>query len=67
MGFMTEITKEEVNETLFSLGKMSARLPSDEGKRLFMMGDILNKYISQLETENYMLRNGDDFDMDGRC
>ena len=64
---MTDITKEEVNETLFNLGKMSARLSSDEGKRLFMMGDLLNKYISQLETENYELRNGDEFDMDGRC
>jgi hypothetical protein len=64
---MSEITKEEVNETLFSLGKMSARLSKDDGKRLFMMGDILNKYISQLETENHMLRNGDEFDMDGRC
>jgi len=64
---MTKITKEEVNETLFNLGKMSARLPSDEDKRLFMMGDVLNKYISQLETENYELRNDDNFDMDGRC
>ena len=64
---MSEITKEEVNETLFSLGKMSARLSKDDGKRLFMMGDILNKYIIQLETENHMLRNGDEFDMDGRC
>ena len=76
---MTKITKEEVNETLFNLGKMSARLPSDEGKRLFMMGDVLNKYISQLEKRPAINKNdglvcakcygklSDDFDMDGRC
>ena len=61
------VTKEEVDEALFNLGKMSARIAKDDGKRLFMIGDILNKYISQLETDNYILRNGDEFDMDGRC
>jgi hypothetical protein len=63
----SNVTKEEVDEALFSLGKMSARIAKDDGKRLFMIGDILNKYISQLETDNYILRNGDEFDMDGRC
>jgi len=61
------VTKEEVDEALFNLGKMSARIAKDDGKRLFMIGDILNKYISQIETENYILKNGDEFDMDGRC
>jgi hypothetical protein len=43
------------------------RLPLDEAKRLHMMIDVIASYMTQLAEENDKLRNGDDFDMDGRC
>lgn len=57
---MTEITEVEFNEALFNIGKLSARIPSDEGKRLNMLMATVMKYTKQLE-------KNDDFDMDGRC
>jgi len=58
---MTKITEVEVNEALFNIGKLSARIPSDEGKRLTMLIGTVMKYMKQLK------KNEDDFDMDGRC
>jgi hypothetical protein len=64
---MTEITEVEVNEALFNIGKLCGRIPSDEGKRLHMLMVTVMKYKKQLEKENDKLKNGDEFDMDGRC
>jgi predicted ribonuclease YlaK len=65
---MTDLTKEvEVNEALFNIGKLIGRLPSDESKRLSMLMATVMKHMKQLEKENAQLRDGDDFDMDGRC
>jgi hypothetical protein len=61
------VTEVEANEALFNIGKLCARIPSDEGKRLHMMASTLMKYIKQLTKENERLKNGDEFDMDGRC
>ena len=58
---MTEITKEDADEAFFNLGKLMARLPLDEAKRLEMMVQVIGSYVEQLEKKN------DDFDMDGRC
>jgi hypothetical protein len=60
-------TKTDCDEAFFSLGKLMARLPLDEAKRLEMMVRIICSYVGQLEKENDRLRNGDEFDMDGRC
>jgi hypothetical protein len=62
-----EFTRADVNEAFINVGKLMARLPSDEAKRLHMMIDVIASYMSQLAEENDKLRNSDDFDMDGRC
>jgi hypothetical protein len=54
-------TKKDADEAFFNLGKLMARLPLDEAKRLEMMVQVIGSYIEQLEKKN------DDFDMDGRC
>jgi hypothetical protein len=61
------VTEIEADEALFNIGKLCARIPSDEGKRLHMLAATLMKYKRQLEKENKRLRDGDEFDMDGRC
>jgi hypothetical protein len=61
------VTEVEANEALFNIGKLCARIPSDEGKRLHMMTSTLMKYMKQLTKENERLKKGDEFDMDGRC
>jgi hypothetical protein len=67
MESMTEYTKKDADETFFNLGKLMGRIPLDEAKRLEMMVRIICSYVEQLEKDNYRLRNGDEFDMDGRC
>ena len=54
-------TKKDADEAFFNLGKLMARLPSDEAKRLEMMVQVIGSYVEQLEKKE------DDFDMDGRC
>jgi hypothetical protein len=54
-------TKKDADEAFFNLGKLMARLPLDEAKRLEMMVQVIGSYVEQLEKKN------DDFDMDGRC
>jgi len=61
------VTEVEANEALFNIGKLAGRINADEGKRLHMMTSTLMKYIKQLTKENERLKNGDEFDMDGRC
>jgi hypothetical protein len=63
MGFMNNVryTKKDADEAFFNLGKLMARLPLDEAKRLEMMVQVIGSYVEQLEKKN------DDFDMDGRC
>jgi hypothetical protein len=61
------VTEIEADEALFNIGKLCARIPSDEGKRLHMLAATLMKYKRQLEKENKRLRDGDEFDIDGRC
>lgn len=54
--------KEESQESLFNLGKLAGRIPSDEGKRLTMMLRVVSSYINYLEE-----RDKKDEDDDGRC
>jgi hypothetical protein len=58
---MTKITKEDADEAFFNLGKLMARLPLNEAKRLEMMVQVIASYVEQLEKKE------DEFDMDGRC
>jgi hypothetical protein len=58
---MTKITKEDADEAFFNLGKLMARLPLNEAKRLEMMIQVITSYVEQLEKKE------DEFDMDGRC
>jgi hypothetical protein len=60
-------TKEDADDAFFNLGKLMGRMPLDEAKRMEMIVRIICSYVEQLEKENDKLRNGDEFDMDGRC
>jgi hypothetical protein len=62
-----KITKEDANEAFFNLGKLAGKLSTDDGKRLYMLTQIVASYMAHLEEENKRLKNDDDFDMDGRC
>ena len=66
---MTDLkyTKKDADEAFFNLGKLMGRMPLDEAKRMEMIVRIICSYVEQLEKENDKLRNGDDFDLDGRC
>lgn len=48
---MTDLqhTKEDAQEAFYNIGKLAGRLPSDEGKRLFMLIQIVASYMTQLE------------------
>lgn len=55
---MTDVrfTKEDAQEAFYNLGLLGGRLPKDEGKRLYMLSQIiasrmttLEEYIAQLE------------------
>jgi hypothetical protein len=60
-------TRADVDEAFFNLGKMAGRLPADEGKRLAMLSQIIASFLEDVMEENKHLRNGDEFDIDGRC
>jgi len=62
-----KVTKDDANEAFFNLGKLAGKLSSDDGKRLYMLTQIVASYMAHLEEENKRLKNDDDFDMDGRC
>ena len=66
---MTDLkyTKKDADDAFFNLGKLMGRMPLDEAKRMEMIVRIICSYVEQLEKENDKLRNGDEFDMDGRC
>jgi hypothetical protein len=66
---MTDLkyTKKDADDAFFNLGKLMGRMPLDEAKRMEMIVRIICSYVEQLEKENDKLRNGDDFDLDGRC
>jgi hypothetical protein len=66
---MTDLkfTRADVNEAFVNVGRLMARLPTDEAKRLHMMIDVIASYMTQLAEENDRLRNSDNFDIDGRC
>ena len=59
-----KITKEDANEAFFNLGKLAGKLSSDDGKRLYMLTQIVASYMAHLEEENKRLKN-DGFDMNG--
>lgn len=52
--------KEDVQEAFLNLGRLSKRIPADEGRRLDMMLGVIAAYISHLESRNQE-------DDDGRC
>ena len=62
-----KITKQDAQEAFFNLGKLAGKLSSDDGKRLYMLTQIVASYMAHLEEENKKLKNDDSFDMDGRC
>jgi len=63
----SKYTKKDADDAFFNLGKLMGRMPLDEAKRMEMIVRIICSYVEQLEKENDKLRNGDEFDMDGRC
>lgn len=52
--------REDVQEAFINLGQLSKRIPSDEGRRLNMLLQVISAYIAHLESRN-------DEDDDGRC
>ena len=48
---MIDLTKakEDAEEALGNIGKLSVRIGTDEGKRLTMLTSTVTKYIKQLE------------------
>jgi hypothetical protein len=62
-----EFTKEDASEAFYNIGKLAGRLNTDEGKRLLMLIQVIASYTSALVEENKRLKDGDEFDMDGRC
>ena len=62
-----KVTKDDANEAFFNLGKLAGKLSTDDGKRLYMLTQIVASYMAHLEEENKKLKNDDSFDMDGRC
>jgi hypothetical protein len=62
-----KFTKEDASEAFYNIGKLAGRLSDDEGKRLLMLIQVIAGYTSELAEENKRLRDGDEFDMDGRC
>jgi hypothetical protein len=75
-----KITKQDAQEAFFNLGKLAGKLSSDDGKRLYMLTQIVASYMAHLE-ERPVINEEDglvcakcykkigeaDFDMDGRC
>ena len=51
-----KITKEDVNEAFFNLGKLIGKLSSDDSKRLYMLTQIIASYMTHLEEENKRLQ-----------
>jgi len=49
-------TTEDVNEAFFNLGRMAGSLPSDEGKRLAMMSQVIASFLTQVIEENKHLK-----------
>lgn len=49
--------KEEAEEALFNINKLSSRVSYDEGRRLMMLTTIVRSYIMQLEEKLGELNN----------
>lgn len=49
-------TTAEVNEALVNIGRLAGRLNADEGKRLFMLMQIVSSHMEKLADENYRLK-----------
>ena len=47
-----KITKQDAQEAFFNLGKLAGKLSSDDGKRLYMLTQIVASYMAHLEEEN---------------
>jgi hypothetical protein len=60
-------TRADVDEAFFNLGRLAGRIPKEEGKRLEMLAQVVSSFIAQVVEENERLKDGDGFDMDGRC
>lgn len=59
---MTDLqhTKEDAREAFFNIGKLAGRLPTDEGKRLYMLIQIVSSYMEQLEEKVNGSKTGND-------
>ena len=44
-----EFSKQDAQEAFFNIGKLAGRLSTDEGKRLYMLIQIIASYMTQLE------------------
>lgn len=56
---MSDFTNEEigeVNNALFNIGKLAGRISGDEGKRLFLLMQVISAHMEKLSDENHRLR-----------
>lgn len=53
---MNNYTRAEINEAFINLGRLAGRLPADEGKRLFMLSQVISSYMEELAEENQRLK-----------
>jgi hypothetical protein len=44
-----KVTKDDANEAFFNLGKLAGKLSTDDGKRLYMLTQIVASYMAHLE------------------
>jgi hypothetical protein len=53
---MTDLkfTEEDASEAFFNIGKLAGRIPSDEGKRLFMLIQVVASRMTTLQ--EYVVR-----------
>jgi len=49
-------TRADVDEAFFNLGRLAGRIPRDEGKRIDMLAQVINSFLTQVIEENQHLK-----------